>query len=172
MIVLVPGQIPIQETEVETYGFPPRESLSVDLSGHGPSYRDTMALREALTPEVSTAKSLEEMLPEVFIPVQEWEGYIVEIGSVDFVGRLLDITCGDKIEKEEAVIPLDNLSKEDAATIALGRVFRLVIGHTVAEGGKKTNVTRVVFRDLPRITDEDWEEGGKWADEVLRAFET
>ena len=112
------------------------------------------------------------MLPEVFIPVQEWEGYIVEIGTDDFVGRLLDITCGDKSEKEEAVIPLDNLSEDDAATIALGKVFRLVIGHRIAVGGKKTDVARVVFRDLPRITEEDWEEGRKWADEVLRAFET
>lgn len=168
--MLAAEQIPIQDTAAGTYELPLRESLGTNLGGHRPSCRDTVALREAL--DASKAKALDEMLPEVFIPVQEWEGYIVEIGTDDFVGRLLDITCGDKSEKEEAVIPLDNLSEDDAATIALGKVFRLVIGHRIAVGGKKTDVARVVFRDLPRITEEDWEEGRKWADEVLRAFET
>lgn len=170
MIVLAPEQIPIQETEVGTYEFPLSGSLGLDFGGHAPSYLDTVARRETL--DTSKTKALDEMFPEVFIPVQEWEGYIVEIGTDDFVGRLLDITCGDKSEKDEAVISLDNLSKEDAATIEPGSVFRLVIGHRIAVGGQRTDVTRVVFRDLPRITDEDWEEGRKWADEVLRAFET
>ena len=113
-----------------------------------------------------------EALPEALIPVQEWEGYVVDIGSTDFIGRLLDITRGDKYDSEEVVISLEELSEEDAATIKLGGVFRLVVGYNVSATGEKTDVSRVVFRDLPRVTEEDLEEGRKWADEVLRAFET
>ena len=109
---------------------------------------------------------------EVFIPIQEWEGYVVEVGPNDFIGRLLDVTRGDKSESEEVVIPLDELSEEDAANIGEGAIFRLVVGREVASTGEKTTTSRVVFRALPRVTEEDWEEGRKWAEEILRAFET
>lgn len=170
MTVLALERSPVQGAKTGRYGLPLGGSLSTDFGDHAPSCLATAALREAL--DASKAKTLDEILPEVFIPVQEWEGYIVEIATDDFVGRLLDITAGDKSEKEEAVIPLGQLSEEDATNVALGRVFRLVIGHRIAKDGKKTDVVRVVFRDLPRITAEDLEEGRKWADEVIRAFET
>ena len=42
--------------------------------------------------------------------LQEWEGYIVEMESNEFVARLVDLTAGSTHEEEEAVIPLQELS--------------------------------------------------------------
>ena len=48
-----------------------------------------------------------------FHALQEWEGYVVDVGAADFVARLVDLTAGSSHEEEEAVIPLTELSDTD-----------------------------------------------------------
>ena len=50
-----------------------------------------------------------------FHALQEWEGYVVEMRAKDFVARLTDLTAGASHEREEAIIPLTELSDHDAA---------------------------------------------------------
>ena len=103
--------------------------------------------------------------------LQEWEGYVVEMRSDEFVACLVDLTAGSTHEEEEAVIPLAAVPHGDVDTIAIGSIFRWVIGYERAEAGTKKRVSRIVFRDRPRMTERDFREGRRWARETVRAFD-
>lgn len=103
-------------------------------------------------------------------PLQEWEGYILEIGPKDFVARLIDLTASSTHENEEAVIPLAEISEEDAAKMSPGSIFRWVIGYERSPSGTKKRVSQIVFRDLPAITKTDIREGESWALETIRSI--
>ena len=104
--------------------------------------------------------------------LQEWEGYVLEIGDTDFVARLVDLTAGSthEHEEEEAVIPLAELSDEDSIKMRPGSIFRWVIGYERNAAGTKKRVSQIVFRDLPAITKIDLREGETWALETIRSL--
>lgn len=102
--------------------------------------------------------------------LQEWEGYVLEIGETDFVARLVDLTAGSEQEEEEAVIPLVELSDEDSAKMRQGSIFRWVIGYERTVAGTKRRVSQIVFRDLPAITRIDLRDGETWALETIRSL--
>lgn len=105
-----------------------------------------------------------------FHALQEWEGYVLEIGESDFVARLIDVTAGSAQEEEEAVIPLVELSNEDSAKMKPGSIFRWVIGYERTVAGTKRRVSQIVFRDLPAITRMDLTDGETWALETIRSL--
>ena len=102
--------------------------------------------------------------------LQEWEGYVVELGFGEFAARLVDLTAGSSHEEEEAFIPLDEVSESDAAKMAVGSIFRWVIGYERSPAGTKRRVSQIWFRDLPRTTERDFREGREWARETSRAL--
>ena len=102
--------------------------------------------------------------------LQEWEGYVVEMGGDDLVARLVDLTAGSSHEDEEAVIPLAAISESDVAAVDVGSIFRWVIGYERSPAGTKKRVSRIVFRDRPRMEERDFQEGRRWARETIRAF--
>ena len=102
--------------------------------------------------------------------LQEWEGYVVEIRGDEFVARLVDLTAGSTHEEEEAIIPKAVISENDVATVVVGSIFRWVIGYERSPAGTKKRVSRIVFRDQPRMTERDFREGRRWARETMRAF--
>ena len=102
--------------------------------------------------------------------LQEWEGYVVEIGEDEFVARLVDLTAGMSYETDEATIPMEEISEHDAEKISEGDIFRWVIGYERSASGTKRRVSQIVFRDLPRMTAADFEEGRKWAERVARSL--
>ena len=81
--------------------------------------------------------------------LQEWEGYVLEVGDTDFIARLVDMTAGASHEGEEAVIPRTELSEGEDAKMSAGSVFRWVIGYRWSPEGTKERVSRIVLRDLP-----------------------
>ena len=103
--------------------------------------------------------------------LQEWEGYVVEIGETDFTTRLIDLTAGADHEEEEAVIPIAELSDDDAGKMREGSVFRWVIGYERSPAGTKKRVSQIVFRDLPTMTEADLRAGKAWARETIRSFD-
>ena len=105
-----------------------------------------------------------------FHALQEWEGFVLEIGETDFVARLIDLTAGLEQEEEEAVIPLAELSDEDFAKMRPGSIFRWVIGYERTVAGTKRRVSQIVFRDLPAITRRDLRDGETWALETIRSI--
>ena len=103
--------------------------------------------------------------------LQEWEGYVVEVGEADFVARLIDLTAGADHEEEEAVIPIAELSDDDASKMREGSIFRWVIGCERSPAGTKKRVSQIVFRDLPTMTEADLRAGAAWARETIRSFD-
>ncbi|MDE0684334.1 MAG: hypothetical protein OXI63_15560 [Candidatus Poribacteria bacterium] len=90
-----------------------------------------------------------------FHALQEWEGYVIEIGEDDFTVLLLDLTAGSTHEEEEAVIPLAEISEDDLKRLRPGSIFRWVIGYERSASGTKRRVSAVVFRELPVVTKQD-----------------
>ncbi len=135
--------------------FPRQELASDSLS----RILDFPQLRVAAQPSVT------------FHAIQEWEGYIIEIGKTDFVARLVDLTAGAMYEEEEARIPLVEISDDDAAGMQLGSIFRWVIGYERSATGTKKRVSQIVFRDLPVVTNSDLRDGEAWAGEIIRSLD-
>ena len=102
--------------------------------------------------------------------LQEWEGYVLELNADEFVAALVDLTSGSSHEEEEAIIPLTEIAENDAATLRAGAIFRWVIGYERSPSGTKKRVSQIVFRDLPRMTERDMEQGREWARQTRRAF--
>ena len=103
-------------------------------------------------------------------PVQEWEGHVVDIGTTDFIARLVDLTAGSSYEEEEATIPLDELSDIDIAKMRIGSLFRWVIGYERSPAGTKKRVSQIVLRDLPAVTESDRRSGRAWARKMMQAL--
>ena len=103
-------------------------------------------------------------------PLQEWEGYVIEINNDGFIARLLDVTAGASHEEEEADIPLEEVSESDAAKMQVGSIFRWVIGYERAATGTKKRISQIVFRDLPAITEKDLQAADEWARGLMAAW--
>ena len=105
-----------------------------------------------------------------FHALQEWEGYVVDVGETDFGARVVDLTAGSEQAEEEATIPLSEISDSDAERIREGSIFRWVIGYERSVTGTKKRVSQIVFRDLPAITSTDLKDADVWAADTARAF--
>ena len=101
--------------------------------------------------------------------LQEWEGYVTEINDTEFTANLTDLTAKATYAGEEAIIPIDEISEDDAAKMQVGSIFHWVIGYERRAGTKK-RVSYIVFRDLPAITKADLQRGEEWAREIMAAF--
>ena len=108
--------------------------------------------------------------PVTLHALQEWEGYVVEIGEDEFVANLVDLTAGMSHVTDEATIPMEEISEHDAEKMSEGDIFRWVIGYERSASGTKRSVSQIVFRDLPRMTAADFEEGRKWAEKIARSL--
>ena len=109
--------------------------------------------------------------PEVALhPLQEWAGYVVEIGETKFTAHLTDLTAGDSHESEEATIPRAALSDEDNARMRIGSIFRWVIGDEQSTAGTRECVSRIALYEHPVFTEADRQTGEAWAQETMQAF--
>ena len=103
-------------------------------------------------------------------PLQEWEGYVVEIGETKCTAHSTDLTAGDSHESEEATIPRAALSDEDNARMRVGSIFRWAVGYEQSAAGTRKRVSRIALREHPVFTEADRQRGEAWAQETKRAF--
>ena len=108
--------------------------------------------------------------------LQEWEGWVVDIGDDDFISHLVDLTAGATASahewiEEEATIPLSELSDDDRRKMELGSIFRWVIGYRRTPSGTKQRISEIVFRDLPAITTQDLAYGEEWATKIAQTLQ-
>ena len=103
-------------------------------------------------------------------PLQEWEGYVIEINDTQFTARLLDVTANATFEEEEADIPYAEIADHDRGKIRLGSIFRWVIGYERSAAGTKKRVSQIVFRDLPAVAKSDLQAAEAWALKMATAF--
>ncbi len=102
--------------------------------------------------------------------LQEWEGYVVEVGGETFTARLLDITAGSKVEGEIAEFALSEVPGHDEDLLRVGAVFRWIIGHLRTKGGTRWNVSQIVFRRLPQWKSRDIEDANRRAEALSAAL--
>ena len=107
---------------------------------------------------------------DLYIVLQEWEGYVVDIRDKEFVVRLIDLTADHTHESKEAVIPLAEVSEYDASRILVGSIFRWTIRYERSVKGTKRRVSQIVFQYLPKTTEDDLQEGREWARSVASVF--
>ena len=111
----------------------------------------------AVRPEVP--ECFPDRSPALF-PKQEWAGRVTAIANGTFDARLRDLTDGGR---EVATIDLEEVSPEDRARIRVGSLFHWVMGYETVNG-TRSNVSRIVFLDPPRLTRRDLERGRRWAE--------
>jgi hypothetical protein len=107
-----------------------------------------------------------------FAALQEWEGYVVEIGNDSFTARLRDVTAGSMHEEEEAEFPLDDISESDRDLLKPGAIFRWAIGYLRTRGGTKRRISQIVFRRLPQWTARDLKESLRDARALIASLGT
>ena len=113
----------------------------------------------AVRPEVP--ECFPERSPSLF-PRQEWAGRVTAIANGTFDARLRDLTGGGR---EVATIDLEEVSPEDRPRIRIGSLFHWVMGYE-SIGGTRSNVSRIVFLNSPRMTKRDLKAGQDWADRL------
>jgi hypothetical protein len=91
------------------------------------------------------------------ITLQEWEGYVTDIGSETFEAILVDVSSGNRLPQSIAEIPLDELSEEEVRRLCIGSIFRWVISFE-KRGSTQRRVSEVVVRHLPAWSRKDTEE--------------
>ena len=157
----------VRRTESQTTGLRELDFEKAARPSHSDCGQDSDLLRNV----GDLPRSQFRASPSVtFHALQEWEGYVTEISDKEFNARLTDLTSGAKYASEEASIPLDEISDDDADKMQVGCIFRWVIGYE-RNGRTKKRVSQIVFRDLPMITKSDLRDGRKWAQEIMAAFE-
>jgi hypothetical protein len=134
---------------------------------------------QTLSPTVNQDRSiLAPLFPEqpriiprgaTFTPLQEWEGYVTEIGEETFTARLLDLTQDGVVEEEEADFPIAEISDTDQSVLQPGAIFRWVIGYRRTPAGTKERVSLIVFRRLPAWGERELQENRRKA-EILAAL--
>jgi hypothetical protein len=107
-----------------------------------------------------------------FAPLQEWEGYVREIGSDSITADLVDVTANTKNITDQAEIPFEELSDADRQKLRIGSIFRWSIGYQRTTSGTKMRVSNIVFRELPRWTQKDIREAREEAARLEQYFQS
>ena len=105
------------------------------------------------------------------VKLQEWEGYVTQIGDEEFQARVIDLTAGDDIAKEEASFLIEDLTEDDRKLLVIGGVFRWILGYQRFGKGPKQRVSQIVFRRIPAWTRRDEQRAERFADRMEQALE-
>jgi hypothetical protein len=108
--------------------------------------------------------------PITFSPIQEWEGYVVEVINDHMVANLVDLTTHAKNPSSTVEIPLEELEPVDVERLRPGLIFRWAIGYLRTPSGTKIRGSKIVFRDLPKWTRQELVTAKKEAAEMAEYF--
>ncbi len=110
--------------------------------------------------------------PYLFLqPLQEWEGYVIDIQKELFSARLIDLTAEAETEEEEVEFQIEELSDANRKLLKMGAIFRWVIGYQRDKSGSKRRVSQIVFRRIPAWTKKDLIRAGLRAQEMKAGVE-
>jgi hypothetical protein len=140
-----------------------QNSLTTDI----PAEQSVSAVKNAAQPiyYVPKVASREPSERASFSPLQEWEGFVSEIGIDSFTGLLVDLTAKKKRPEEKMEFPISDLSEDDKSLLREGAIFRWSIGYQMQHGTKK-RISQIVFRRLPAWTRSDFEASKRKVKEI------
>lgn len=104
-----------------------------------------------------------------FVAAQEWEGHVVDVSDQTFTARLMDVTAGVELDREEADFLISDLDESDHDLLVPGAVFRWSIGY-LRNGTTKIRGSQIVFRRLPKWQAIDVDQGKNRAEELAAAI--
>jgi hypothetical protein len=90
-----------------------------------------------------------------FIPMQQWEGFVLAVEPDTFRARVRDLASG---EDEEAELQIEDVSLDDRSLIAPGAVFYWSIGRQTDSAQRQSIVSQIRFRRLPALSDKNAKE--------------
>ena len=109
--------------------------------------------------------------PPKYIRLQEWEGFVHEVGEETFTGRLVDLTAGDKEDTELMEFPTSDLSVGDQNLLKPGAIFRWMIGYE-ERGGTRRRISELYLRRLPVWTKQELEDADREASVLATLLDT
>ncbi len=109
--------------------------------------------------------------PPKYIRLQEWEGFVDEVGEETFTGRLVDLTAGDKEDTELMEFPISDLSVGDRDLLKPGAIFRWMIGYE-ERGGTRRRISELYLRRLPVWTRQELEDADREASVLATLLHT
>lgn len=112
-----------------------------------------------------------QVLAVRFQKLQEWEGYVTKVANDYFCARLIDLTSGDLVAKEEAEFPLTDVSRDDRELLVIGAIFRWLIGYQRHGRGPLQRVSQIQFRRIPAWTERDFAVANEFADDIEASIE-
>jgi hypothetical protein len=92
------------------------------------------------------------------IPIQEWEGYVVEITDNCMRANVVDLSRRSARASASVEIPLGELRADDVEKLKPGMIFRRAVGYLRMPGGTRVRGSNIVFRDLPQWTSRELQE--------------
>lgn len=92
-----------------------------------------------------------------FVPLQRWEGVVLEVEGEHFSARLTNLTADGPLE--EAQLQLIDVADEDLDLVQRGAVFYWSIGYMNSSSGQRSRVSTLRFRRLPVWSREEIEAG-------------
>jgi hypothetical protein len=85
-----------------------------------------------------------------FVPLQEWEGYVVGVTKSHVLANLVDLTNNAVRPDEQVEIPLQEFSDQDVTKLSVGKVFRWAVGYQHLPTGTKMRISQIIVRNLPQ----------------------
>ena len=103
--------------------------------------------------------------------LQEWEGYVKEVGDETFTVELVDLTDYHPNETEETGLPKSDLTTDDLKLLRPGAIFRWLIGYFFLPHGTKLRVSSIVFRRLPVWTEDEIKQAKEEAKRIASSIQ-
>lgn len=110
------------------------------------------------------------LIEEVGVILQDWEGYVEEIGADTFIARLLDRTKKHTVDSEVAEIPIEEVVKSDMDLLRVGAIFYFTVRRRFLSNGRQEVVSQIVFRRLPGWHQSTLDKAQKEAAELVAFF--
>lgn len=86
-----------------------------------------------------------------FIPLQQWEGVVTEVGEESFWAETHDLTHSEN-PVEVVELPLADLPREDRDMLQPGSVFYWIVGYEDSRGGQRRRSSEICLKRGPTWT--------------------
>lgn len=144
----------------------PERDEGVPMADEGPSpvsYSPPRLL--PVQPNVDASEAPREAL----IPLQRWEGVVLDVEDTSFVVRLVD-TAGENAD-EEVTLPKGELCEFDLELLEPGAILYWTIGYRRTVRGVRERVSRIRLRRLPAWTESQLRDAKERASVLARELD-
>ena len=160
----ISGAYPLDEALTQTFSEDIAEGALETIPNAAP-----LAMREVK--RIESQKELAELpAPDRYvdcaITLQEWDAIVEGINNAEIVCEISRGKSGNDRERLRATIPLGEIDERDWKKAKVGARFRWWIGYERVRGGTTKRVSKFVFRDMPRWSNQDLLRAEQWAEEM------